>query len=81
VTTPTPEPCFVCGGSRYDAFPDNPRVITTCSECDGTGIAADPQRTGTPPQPVQEPRTPAPGSPDTPETLSGPLSAPDKGTA
>jgi hypothetical protein len=29
----------------------------------------------------QEPQTPAPGSPSTPETLSGPLSAPDGGTA
>jgi hypothetical protein len=42
VTAPTPEPCFVCGGSRYDAFPDNPLVITPCAECDGTGIAPTP---------------------------------------
>jgi hypothetical protein len=42
---------------------------------------ADPQRTGKPPQPAQEPRTPAPGSPSTPETLSERLSAPDRGTA
>jgi hypothetical protein len=33
------------------------------------------------PENAQEPRTPAPRSPDTPETLSGPLSAPDRDTA
>jgi hypothetical protein len=42
--------------------------------------AADPQRPARAPENAQEPRTPAPGSPDTPETLSGRLSAPDRGT-
>jgi hypothetical protein len=43
--------------------------------------AADPQRPSQAPENAQEPQTPAPGSPSTPETLSGPLSAPDRGTA
>jgi hypothetical protein len=43
--------------------------------------AADPQWTAQAPENAQEPQTPAPRSPSTPETLSGPLSAPDRGTA
>jgi hypothetical protein len=51
-------------------------------------IPAPEQATGEEPDRVtrvagshQEPQTPALGSPDTPETLSGPLSAPDRDTA
>lgn len=39
-----------------------------------------PQRPALAPENVQEPRTPTPGSPGTPETLSVPLSAPNRPT-
>jgi hypothetical protein len=42
----------------------------------GQATAGEPQRPALAPENVQEPRTPAPGSPGTPETLSVPLSAP-----
>lgn len=41
-----------------------------------TALATGPQRPALAPENVQEPRTPTPGSPGTPETLSVPLSAP-----
>lgn len=46
-----------------------------------TWTGADPHRPAQAPESAQEPQTPAPGSSSTPETLSGRLSAPDRGTA